>query len=213
VIVRLLDVTSLRVGNEEYARANSSFGLTTLRSKHVSVRGSTLHMAFTGKSKHRFDVQVENPRLARIVRRCQDLPGQVLFKYVADSGEVRTIGSADVNEYLASVAGAGTTAKTFRTWNATALAASHLVAVGSEGEAPTKRAVNQVIDLVASELGNTRAVCRTSYVHPAVVDGFLDGSLLRSWQRPAPQRPSGLSVDERRTLRYLTRATSSAGRC
>jgi len=205
VIVRLLDVTSLRVGNEEYARVNDSYGLTTLRSKHVRVKGSTLRMAFSGKSNHRFDVTVESKALARIVRKCQDLPGQLLFQYVTDDGQTRTVGSGDVNEYLGEICGEGTTAKTFRTWNATSLAAAHLVAAASEGEDATTRTVNRVVDLVADELGNTRAVCRTSYVHPNVVEGFLDGSLMRSWQRPVPQRPSGLSADERRTLRYLKR--------
>ncbi|MDP9464028.1 MAG: DNA topoisomerase IB [Actinomycetota bacterium] len=202
-VVRLLDVTSLRVGNIEYARANRSFGLTTLRNRHVAVRGTTIRLTFRGKSAHDFDVTVDNARLAKIVRACQHLPGQQLFEYTDVDGSVRALGSSDVNTYLGEHGGPGVTAKTFRTWNATVRAAEGLADIAELEEAPTKRVLNTVVDQVADQLGNTRSICRNSYVHPTVVDAYLDGSLLKHWRRPVGRRPSGLMVSERRTLRLL----------
>ncbi len=202
-VVRLLDVTSLRVGNIEYARANRSFGLTTLRNRHVAVRGTTIRFAFRGKSAHDFDVVVDNARLAKIVRACQHLPGQQLFEYAEVDGTVRAIGSSDVNTYLGEHGAPGMTAKTFRTWNATVRAAEGLAEIAVLEEAPTKRVLNAVVDQVADHLGNTRSVCRNSYLHPAVADAYLDGSLVKQWRRPVGGRPSGLMVSERRTLRLL----------
>lgn len=205
VVVRLLDETGLRVGNAQYTRDNGSFGLTTLRDRHARVRGSRVQLSFRGKSKHQFDVDVDSAPLARVVRRCQHLPGQHLFQYERDR-ERRVVTSSDVNAYLAEHGNAGITAKTFRTWNATVLAAELFAAAASDGIEPTPSAVNDVIDAVAHELGNTRAVCRSSYVHPALIDGFIDGTLLSSWNRPVGTRPSGLSAAERRTLRLVKRA-------
>ena len=209
-VVRLMDITSLRVGNAEYARSNVSFGLTTLHNQHVAVRGSTIRLAFRGKSAHEFDVRVDNARLAKIVRRCQHLPGQQLFEYRAEDGAVRRIGSNDVNSYLAEHAGAGVTAKTFRTWNATVRAADGLAAASEHSDSPTKRVLNEVIDAVADHLGNTRAVCRTSYVHPAVVESYVTGTLLPSWRRPVGAKPAGLTVVERKALRLLRRAPTAS---
>jgi DNA topoisomerase-1 len=202
-VVRLLDVTSLRVGNVEYARSNRSFGLTTLRNRHVTVHGTTIRFTFRGKSAHDFDVLVDNARLAKIVRSCQHLPGQQLFEYTAEDGVVRAIGSSDVNTYLGEHGVPGMTAKTFRTWNATVRAAEGLADVAAVEEVPTKSVVNAVIDQVADHLGNTRSVCRNSYVHPAVVAAYLDGSLTKQWPRPVGRRPAGLLDGERRTLRLL----------
>ncbi|MGZ4700303.1 MAG: DNA topoisomerase IB [Ilumatobacteraceae bacterium] len=202
-VVRLLDVTSLRIGNVEYARENRSFGLTTLRNRHVAVRGSTIRFTFRGKSAHDFDVRVDNARLAKVVRSCQHLPGQQLFEYTAEDGMARSVGSSDVNTYLAEHGAPGMTAKTFRTWNATVRAAEGLADMAMLEEVPTKRVVNAVIDQVADHLGNTRSICRTSYVHPAVVDAYLDGSLMKPWRRPVGRRPAGLLDSERRTLRLL----------
>jgi DNA topoisomerase I len=202
-VVRLLDVTSLRVGNVEYARANRSFGLTTLRNRHVAVRGTMIRFTFRGKSAHDFDVVVDNARLAKIVRSCQHLPGQQLFEYTAEDGTVRAVGSSDVNTYLGEHGAPGMTAKTFRTWNATVRAAEGLADIAALEEAPTKRVVNAIIDQVADHLGNTRSICRNSYVHPAVVDAYLDGSLMKHWRRPVSRRPTGLLDSERRTLRLL----------
>jgi DNA topoisomerase-1 len=203
VVVRLLDTTGLRVGNPQYARENGSYGLTTLRQRHATVRGSKLHLSFTGKSKHRFDVDVENATLARIVRRCQHMPGQRLFQYETPEGERREVSSTDVNAYLAEYGNAGITAKTFRTWNATVMAGDLFAEAASDGVEPTATSVNAVIDAVAEQLGNTRAVCRASYVHPAVLDAFVEQRLLPSWNRPVATRPSGLTVVERRVLRVL----------
>jgi DNA topoisomerase-1 len=202
-IVRLLDVTSLRIGNAEYARSNGSFGLTTLRNGHVHVRGSTIHFEFRGKSAHDFDVEIENRRLAKIVRSCQHLPGQRLFEYRTLDGSIRTVESSDVNTYLGEHARPGATAKTFRTWNATVRAAEALFVATQDHEEPTTSTLNAAIDQVADHLGNTRSVCRTSYVHPNVVEAYLDGSLARRWQRPVGQRPTRLSVSERKTVRLL----------
>jgi DNA topoisomerase-1 len=203
VVVRLLDVTSLRVGNHEYAVANRSFGLTTLRNGHAVVRGSAIRFTFRGKAAHEFDVSVENPRLAKIVRRCQHLPGQPLFEYRTPTGDVRRIGSSDVNAYLSEYAGAGVTAKTFRTWNATVRAASGLAKVAALDPEPRATRINEVIDDVAAMLGNTRTVCRKSYVHPAVIESYLDESLVPRWNRRVGSKPTGITVDERKVLRLL----------
>jgi len=206
-IVRLLDITSLRVGNTEYSRTNGSFGLTTLHNGHATVRGSTIHFTFRGKSSHDFDIRVDNQRLAKIVRGCQHLPGQRLFEYKSEDGQTRTVGSIDVNRYLSDHAATGMTAKTFRTWNATVLAAELLAEVAGHEAPPTKRVLNEVIDEVADHLGNTRAVCRNSYIHPVVIDSYMDGRLERSWQRAPAAKPTRLTVVERKTLRLLRTAS------
>ena len=202
-VVRLLDVTSLRIGNTEYARANKSFGLTTLRNRHAAVRGSVIHLEFRGKSAHDFDVTIENRRLAKIVRSCQHLPGQQLFAYKTLDDTVRRVDSVDVNAYLGEHARPGATAKTFRTWNATVRAAEALFAATQQEDTPSKVVLNAAIDQVADHLGNTRSVCRNSYVHPAVVDAYLDGTLERRWARPVGKRSNGLSVAEKKTVRLL----------
>ncbi len=211
-VVRLLDITSLRIGNEEYSRTNKSFGLTTLHNRHVAVRGTTIRLEFRGKSAHKFDVSVDNARLARVVRKCQDLPGQQLFEYRSGEGEVRRVTSNDINTYLAEHAGPGVTAKTFRTWNATVRAADGLASASEHDRSPATRVLNEVIDDVAHHLGNTRAVCRNSYIHPAVVQAYVEDNLLTAWHRPVGTRPAGLTVSERKTLRLLKRdQTGSAG--
>jgi DNA topoisomerase I len=202
-VVRLLDVTSLRIGNAEYARSNKSFGLTTLRNRHAVVRGSTIHFEFRGKSAHDFDVTIDNQRLAKIVRSCQHLPGQQLFEYKTLDDSVRRVDSADVNEYLDTYARPGATAKTFRTWNATVHAADALFVATQHEDTPSKMVLNAAIDQVADQLGNTRSVCRNSYVHPAVVDAYLDRTLERRWNRPVGKRNNGLSVAEKKTVRLL----------
>jgi DNA topoisomerase-1 len=203
VVVRLLDLTGLRVGNVEYARDNRSFGLTTLRDRHAVVRGATINLSFRGKSAHEFDVTVESARLARLVRRCQNLPGQQLFQYRLADGEPRGIGSTDVNAYLAEHGNVSMSAKAFRTWNATVLAAEGFVQAAGDGGEPTARVVNEVIDQVAGELGNTRAVCRASYIHPAVIASYLDATLVPLWRRPVASKPAGITDVERRVLRLL----------
>ena len=180
-IVRLMETTLIRVGNERYAKQNRSFGLTTLQDRHVRVRGSTLRLRFRGKSGKLVEAEVTDRRVARIVKQLQELPGQELFSYVGDDGVVRDVKSQDVNDYLRETTGADYTAKDFRTWAGTMLAAASLRALhGFESEAEARRNVIRAIDRVARRLGNTRAVARRSYVHPAVLASYLDGRLSRS---------------------------------
>jgi DNA topoisomerase-1 len=176
-VVRLLETTRIRVGNEEYARTNDSFGLTTLRTRQVRVNGSTMSFRFRGKSGVQHSVALSDPKLAAIVRRMRDLPGYELFQYVDEAGETRAVDSADVNEYLKTIAGEEFTSKDFRTWAGTVLAAQALHAL----EPPAgKQKLAQAIEAVARQLGNTKAVCRKCYIHPAVIDSYLDGSLAQS---------------------------------
>ncbi len=183
-IVRLMETTFIRVGNEEYARQNGSFGLTTLRSRHAKVRGSTVRLKFMGKSGKEVDAEVTDRRVARVIRQLQELPGQELFEWVDDDGERHSISSQDVNDYLRETAGEDYTAKDFRTWAGTVLAASALRGMkGFESETDAKRNVIAAIDRVARRLGNTRAVCRRSYVHPAVFDAYMEGSLDRPLEK------------------------------
>ena len=180
-VVRLLETTLIRVGNEEYARENKSFGLTTLRNHHVDVDGAELRFEFRGKSGKKHRVAVHDRRLARIIRRCQDLPGHELFQYVDDDGELRPVSSQDVNEYLRAITHQDITAKDFRTWNGTVLAAEALrEALRSGPRGRSQRVVTRCIDRVAQRLGNTKSVCRKCYVHPAVIAAYLDGSLDRA---------------------------------
>lgn len=178
-VVRLLETTLIRVGNEEYARENGSFGLTTLRNRHVNVEGETVRFSFKGKSGVRHSIRVDDRRLARIVQRCQDLPGQELFQYLDDDGTPHDIDSSDVNAYLQEIAGQEFTAKDFRTWAGTVLAARALQEFENfDSQAQAKRNIVAAIESVAKRLGNTKAVCRKCYVHPAVINAYLDGSLL-----------------------------------
>jgi DNA topoisomerase I len=177
-VVRLLERTLIRVGNEEYARANKSFGLTTLRARHVDVDGATLTFEFRGKGGRAHRVDVNDRRLARIVEHCQELPGQELFQYVDADGERRVVDSGDVNAYLREASGEDFTAKDFRTWAGTVLAALALHAMPACTSATEgKRHVVRAVERVAQELGNTPAVCRKSYVHPTVIDTYLAGDL------------------------------------
>ena len=177
-IVKLLDATLVRVGNEEYARENNSFGLTTLRNRHVNVTGDTLHFEFRGKSGIFHHVTVSDPALARIVRRCADIPGQELFQWIDSEGGRHRVDSNDVNEYLRAASGGPFTAKDFRTWYATiaALTALRKLTVGNKGE--VKRQLKKVIGAVAARLGNTPAICRKSYIHPEVLLAFAQGRLV-----------------------------------
>jgi DNA topoisomerase-1 len=177
-VVRLLELTLIRVGNEEYALSNHSYGLSTLRDRHVDIKGKTLRFRFRGKSGIHHEIALADPRLARVVRRCQDLPGQELFQYEDAEGGTVNVTSADVNDYIRELCGQGFTAKDFRTWGATVLA---FVALGalerSEAGTLQKQQINAAIDKVASRLGNTRTVCRHSYIHPGVIDAFVEGRL------------------------------------
>jgi DNA topoisomerase I len=209
--LRLLETTLIRVGNEEYVRANRSFGLTTLRDRHVDIAGATLRFHFRGKSGKEHTLQINDRRLARIVKRCQEIPGQELFQYHDDEGQRRTIDSADVNEYLRQITGQDFTSKDFRTWNGTVLAIRALQACGEgESAAHAKKAVVEAIKTVAGQLGNTPAICRKCYVHPAVIEAYLEGSLLQMLQRlgevDSPDAVQGLSPEEGRVLEFLRQA-------
>jgi DNA topoisomerase-1 len=200
-VVRLLDESLIRVGNVEYARENDSYGLTTLRDDHVAVTGSTVRFAFRGKSGKLHEIDVRDRRVARIIRRLQDLPGQPLFQYLDAEREPRSISSEDVNAYLHEIAREAFTAKDFRTWAGTVLAARALRDLGPyETETAMKANIVATVDAVAERLGNTRAVCRASYIHPAIVLGYERGDLCCF---TADNGPAGLDPDERWTLAYL----------
>jgi DNA topoisomerase I len=216
-VVRLLEKTFIRVGNDEYARANQSFGLTTMKDGHVKINGSKVRFIFRGKSGVEHELTLENRRLAKIVKQCRDLPGQDLFQYRDHDGRVVDIGSGDVNAYLKAITGQDITSKDFRTWAGTVLAAGLLrdsEAVDSEARA--KKNLVRAIEEVAKQLGNTRAVCRKCYVHPAVIDAYLDGSIMKTAARRAGRatRAIGtltaseaavLGLLQRRRTRGLTR--------
>lgn len=188
IVVHLLRATMMRVGNEEYARQNKSFGLTTLRDRHVRIDGSEIEFQFRGKSSVRHAIKLDDPRLARLIRQCRDLPGQELFQYVDDEGQVRSIDSADVNDYLREITGEDYTAKDFRTWSGTVLAALALQEFEKfDSEAQARKNIVRAIEAVAEKLGNTPSVCRKCYVHPAVIDAYLDGTMLHALQERTRQ--------------------------
>src|SRR5213594_4118950 len=178
-VVRLLERTFIRIGNEEYARENKSFGLTTIKNRHVSVRGPHLRFRFRGKSGRQHEVDMTDRRIAKIVSKCQDLPGQDLFQYVSDEGEVRNITSQDVNDYLRQISGNDFTAKDFRTLAGTLLTAIGLsVQPNFESKKRAKANINNAVSAAAEVLGNTPAICRKCYVHPAVIEAYLNGMLI-----------------------------------
>jgi DNA topoisomerase-1 len=203
-VVSLLELTLVRVGNEEYARENGSYGLTTLRNRHAKFTPTTLRLVFEGKHGIAADVNVADARLRRVVRKCQDLPGQVLFQYVDDAGDAHPITSSDVNDYLRATAGSEVTAKDFRTWAGTLLAVDQLA-----GEPPPKsesmasKTLAAALDDVSSYLRNTRAVSRSSYVHPAIVAWYCDGSLGERWHDASARGSSQLLPEERKLLSLL----------
>jgi DNA topoisomerase-1 len=180
-IVRLLELTLFRIGNSEYSKSNKSFGLTTLRNRHAIVEGHHIRLSFRGKSGVHHEGHLADRRLARIVKNCRDLPGYELFQYLDEDGNRHAVDSADVNEYLREASGEEITAKDFRTWAGTQLAAMALQELGGlEGDSPVKSAIVRAVEHVAKHLGNTPAVCRKCYIHPAIFQGYLDGTLLRT---------------------------------
>jgi DNA topoisomerase I len=189
-IVRLLEATLIRVGNEEYAKENRSYGLTTLKERHVEVDGSRVRFRFRGKSGKEHDVDIRDRRVARVVRALQELPGQELFRYVDDDGQTRSIDSDDVNAYLREISGEDFTAKDFRTWAGTVLAAQALAALEPvENVRYAKRNITTAVQRVAARLGNTPAVCRRCYIHPAVLEAYIEGDLARTLRARAPEAP------------------------
>jgi DNA topoisomerase-1 len=205
-VVHLLETTMIRIGNRDYAAANKSYGLTTLRNRHVTLDGSALRFHFTGKSGKSWRVSVQDRRAARIVRGLQELPGQMLFQYADEEGGVQAITSADVNAYLKSISGADVTAKDFRTWAGTVLAATAFAERGAAGDAPSRRAVAEVIAEVAAKLGNTPSICRKCYVHPQLVEAYLGGEPVM----PVGSASAGaLSAEEAAVLAFLRRRARS----
>lgn len=176
-VIMLLDETCVRVGNQEYARQNKSYGLTTLRHRHVKLRGDNIAFRFRGKSGVEHQVSLRHPRLSRVLRRCRELPGQHLFQYLDADDQPCSVSSSDINDCLHEIAGAEFTAKDYRTWAGSTLALASLREFTAQGRSPSKQAVVEVVKLVAAELGNTPAVCRKCYIHPAILDVYLRGEL------------------------------------
>jgi DNA topoisomerase I len=207
-VVRLLETTFIRIGNQEYAKQNGSFGLTTMRDRHVAIEGSTVRFSFKGKSGKRHAVGVADRRLAAIVKRCRDLPGYELFQYLDEDGMQQVIDSADVNDYLREITGQDFTAKDFRTWAGTLLAALALEEFeGFDSQAQHKKNVVRAIEDVARQLGNTPAICRKCYVHPAVLEAYAEGVTLQSFknrvERTIAEGLEGLKPEEAAVLAFL----------
>lgn len=201
-VVMLLDATLIRVGNTQYAKQNKSYGLTTLRNRHVDVAGSEIQFHFRGKSGIEHEVSVKDRRLAKVVKRCQELPGQDLFQYLDEQGERHTISSSDVNDYLHQLTGADFTAKDYRTWAGTAMALAVLRELEWQPESQAKSHVVATVKDVAKQLGNTPAVCRKCYIHPAVLEHFTLGELSRL---PKPRVRKGLKAEEVALAMFLER--------
>lgn len=206
-IVHLLETTLIRVGNQEYARDNQSFGLSTLQDKHVSFSGSEVRFKFRGKTGKEWKLKISDRRVARIVKSCQELPGQHLFQYEDDDGEVRQVTSADINAYLRVIAGDDVTAKDFRTWAGTVLAAMALSEFDRvDSDAAAKRNIKAAIVAVATRLGNTPTICRKCYVHPEILECYLEGSLADTLNQKVAgelQRLAALTPEEAATLALL----------
>ena len=205
-IVRLLEDTRIRIGNDEYRKENGSYGLTTLRNRHVNVIGADVRFTFRGKSGKQHTIELHDRRMARIIKRFLEIPGQELFKYVDDAGEVKAIDSADVNEYLHEITGEDFTAKDFRTWAGTILAARFLrETAGATNARAAKKLLVRAIARVAEELGNTAAVAKKGYIHPAVIAAYLSGGLEPISEKDDPD-PYKLSAEERSLLGVIARS-------
>jgi DNA topoisomerase I len=207
-VVWLLETTLIRIGSDEYAKANKSFGLTTMRRRHVAVVGSEMRFEFRGKSRIQHAVSVTDKRIARIVQRCQELRGEELFKYIDDEGKRQTVQAEDVNDYLQDVTGQEITAKDFRTWAGTMLVAEALRKSGpAKSKREAERNIVAAVDLTAKRLGNTRSVCRKYYIHPALIEAYLEGSVLpplpeRTWSKRKTHGPT-LRQHEMDVLAFL----------
>ncbi|MFJ4142691.1 DNA topoisomerase IB [Pseudomonas sp. NPDC089734] len=206
-VISLLDATLIRIGNSRYAKENRSYGLTTLRNKHVEVRGTQVLFEFRGKSGIEHRVSIKDRRLATVIKRCMELPGQHLFQYLDDDGERHTVSSSDINAYLQTLTGADFTAKDYRTWAASALALATLRKLHWEPEADAKKHIVDMIKAVSRQLGNTPAICRKCYIHPAVLEGFLLGDLAKL---PRTRQRKGLQREEVALTHYLRSLTQRA---
>jgi len=204
-IVRLLDTTCIRVGNEEYAKSNKSYGLTTLKNRHAEIRGGQVHFHFRGKSKQDHDILLRDHRLAKIVKQCQDLPGQELFQYKTEEGESVKVDSADINQYLREITAEDFTAKDFRTWHGTAHMAEQLAAMGAaKSETEGKHNIVQAVKETAKHLGNRPTACRKYYIHPIVFDSYVDQTIIQAMRNiHSGSRRTGLSETEVAVLRLI----------
>jgi DNA topoisomerase I len=207
-VIKLLEESLIRVGNEEYARANGSVGLSTMRDKHARINGSEMRFEFKGKSGKMHRVTIKNRKLSRIVKQCQDIPGYELFQYLDEDGERRKIDSSDVNAYLREITGQDFTAKDFRTWAGTVLASMALREFETfESPTEAKRNLTRAVEAVASKLGNTPAICRTCYIHPAVVESYLEGgqaeALRKLMEQNLMDESLGLDPDEAAVLALI----------
>jgi DNA topoisomerase-1 len=211
-VVRMLETTLVRIGNESYARDNDSYGLTTLRARHVRIEGEKrIRLRFRGKSGVEHAVTIEDRRLAKTVKRCRDLPGETLFCYIDDSGETRPIASDDVNAYIREAVGEEFSAKSFRTWIGTVTCAVALEDIGPAAtQAEAKQNLMVAVSHTAKRLGNTSSVCRKAYIHPVVIETYLDAFALKLPRTSGKTKPNGLDAEERRVLRFLE--TASNGR-
>jgi DNA topoisomerase-1 len=209
-VVQLLEKTLIRVGNDEYAKQNNSFGLTTLRDAHVKVKGTRVEFAFRGKSGVQHAIDFDDRRLARIVKACRDIPGYDLFQYYDEEGERQAVGSADVNAYLKEISGEDYTSKDFRTWAGTVHAAEFLRGCGPcRSQAEGKRNIVRAVESVASRLGNTKAVSRKCYIHPTIFDAYVDGLMTKMRMvRRANRSPYALSESEAAVLALLQRTSA-----
>jgi DNA topoisomerase I len=205
-VVHLLETTLIRVGNDDYAKENNSYGLTTLKNRHVAVEGNEVHFRFTGKSGKQWSLRVKDRRVAKIIRACQELPGQELLQYVDEEGHCQDVTSTDVNDYLKEITGTDITAKDFRTWAGTVLAAMALNELESfDSAAQAKRNLRSAIEKVSARLGNTPTICRKCYVHPEVLNSYVDGNLVLEFKLKAELRgPVGsLKPEEAAVLALL----------
>jgi DNA topoisomerase I len=214
-VIKILETGLIRVGNDEYARTNKSFGLTTMLDRHVDVNGSTIRFEFRGKSGKYHKIDIEDRRLAKIVSHCQAIPGQELFQYIDDDGKPRDITSTDVNEYLQQIAGTDFTAKDFRTWGGTVLAALALKEFEkSETKKQAKKNLVRAIESVAERLGNTPAICKKCYIHPEIMNAYLDGTMIETFKKRADQlrKSSGLRPEETAVLTFLQKRLAAEQR-
>lgn len=213
LVIALLEKTMIRVGNDEYARTNRSFGLTTLRNRHVDVQGGRIAFHFRGKSRVEHAIELQNARLARLVRKMKDLPGQALFQYVDDTGERHAVSSSDVNAYLKSITGRDYTAKDFRTWSGTLHTFQSLTTLDAfENQTQAKKNVVQAITEAARKLGNTPTICRKCYVHPLIIETYMAGKLLEAVEQETTDKdaPWALDAIERHVLHLLQRQIADA---
>jgi len=214
-VVQLLEKTLIRVGNEEYAKDNGSFGLTTFRDQHAKIKGGTVRFEFKGKSGVGHAIDLQDRRLAKIVKACRDLPGYELFQYVDDDGERQTVDSADVNKYLRDISGEDFTAKDFRTWAGTVLAAKALAEVANfKSSSEAKRNIVKAIESVAKKLGNTKAVCRKCYIHPAILEAYMDGATIQTLKTRAAKMSRAratLNGEEAAVVNMIARRLKKTG--